>query len=126
MKNIERELHIEASPEIVYEVLSTPEHLTKWWPDEASVAAPGVEGSISFGDLTQPFTVTEAVPPHRFSFTWAEGSQVTFTLTPSGTGTLVRFVESGFPDEASRTSHVDGWNHFLPRLVEYAPSPVHA
>ena len=29
--SIERELHIEASPEVVFEVLSSPEHIRDWW-----------------------------------------------------------------------------------------------
>ncbi|WP_354234128.1 SRPBCC family protein [Arthrobacter sp. UYEF3] len=33
--SIERVVHIEATPEVVYEVSSTPEHLREWWPDEA-------------------------------------------------------------------------------------------
>ena len=32
---LEREIHIEASPDTVFEVISSPEHLTQWWPDEA-------------------------------------------------------------------------------------------
>ena len=33
--SIEREIHVEASPEVVFEVISSPEHLSEWWPDEA-------------------------------------------------------------------------------------------
>ncbi|WP_439680644.1 SRPBCC family protein [Embleya sp. MST-111070] len=36
---IEREIHIDASPEVVFDVVSSPEHLREWWPDEAKVAA---------------------------------------------------------------------------------------
>ena len=32
---IERELHIDASPEVVFDVVSNPEHVRQWWPDEA-------------------------------------------------------------------------------------------
>jgi len=35
--SIQRELHIEAAPEVVYQVISTPEHLRRWWPDEADI-----------------------------------------------------------------------------------------
>ena len=35
--SIEREIHIDATPEVVYEVISTPEHLREWWPDEAEL-----------------------------------------------------------------------------------------
>ncbi|GLZ80917.1 activator of HSP90 ATPase [Actinorhabdospora filicis] len=129
MTTIERELHIEASPEIVYEVLTSPEHLVKWWPDEAKVSlAPGEPGTIAFlpDYPSVPLTVDEAIPVSRFAFTWAEDLQVTFTLTPSGTGTLVRFVESGHADAAGHAENVRGWDHFLPRLVEYVPTTVAA
>jgi uncharacterized protein YndB with AHSA1/START domain len=142
--SIEREIHIEAAPEVVYEVISRPEHLREWWPDEADlVPVPGATGVISFGDRSTPdakveqLTVVEADPPRRFSFRWvydegetatpANSLLVTFELVRSGTGTLLRFTESGFREkgweaavlEATYRDHVTGWDHFLPRLVSY-------
>ena len=42
---IEREIHVQASPEVAFAVVSQPEHLREWWPDDASgeavVGAPG-------------------------------------------------------------------------------------
>ena len=44
---IEREIHIEATPAVVYEVISSPEHLQEWWPDEVELdAVPGGTGVI--------------------------------------------------------------------------------
>src|SRR5262245_28087968 len=75
--SIEREIHIDATPEVVYEVVSTPEHLAQWWPDEAELeAVPGGTGVLTFGDPSSPdahvaeLTVVEAAPPRRFSFRW--------------------------------------------------------
>ena len=46
--SIEREIHIDASPEVVFEVISQPEHVREWWPDEATFeAAPGPTASSS-------------------------------------------------------------------------------
>jgi uncharacterized protein YndB with AHSA1/START domain len=135
-RSIARELKIDASPEVVYEVISTPEHLREWWPDEANVVAtPGAVGSITFGpDGVVPLTVVEADPPRRFSFRWAHPADeaasaansvlATFDLVPDGDGTLLKFVETGF-DEAARSDdefkdHTTGWDHFLPRLTPYA------
>lgn len=142
--SIERELYIEATPEVVYEVISRPEHLREWWPDEVELKpAPGATGVIWFGDRTTPeakvapLTVIEADPPRRFSFRWVydEGEAavptnsllVTFELVPSGGGTLVRFAEAGFREkgweaavlEEAYREHVTGWDYFLPRLVAY-------
>jgi uncharacterized protein YndB with AHSA1/START domain len=139
---IEREIHIEASPEVVYRVVSTPEHLREWWPEEAELeAVPGGTGVITFvrpeGTKVEPLTVVEADPPRRFSFLWVsdEGMAaapdnsllVTFDLVPSGSGTLLRFSEEGFREkgweaavlEEQYREHVIGWDHFLPRLVAY-------
>jgi len=138
--SIERELHVEATPEVVYEVISRPEHLREWWPDEAELdPVPGSSGVISFGGTKAVhLTVTEADPPRRFAFRWtydegvvasADNSLlVTFQLIPSGTGTLLRFTETGFRTkgweaaeaEQRYTEHAKGWDHFLPRLAAYA------
>ncbi len=143
--SIEREIHIEATPEVVYEVITTPEHLRQWWPDEVELKpVPGATGSVSFGTSASPdvkvapLTVVEADPPRRFSFRWAyaEGQAarvgnsllVTFDLEPSGAGTLVRFTEAGYREngwqaavlEEMYQDHVRGWDYFLPRLAGYA------
>jgi uncharacterized protein YndB with AHSA1/START domain len=142
--SIEREIHVEARPEVVYEVISTPEHLRKWWPDEAELEPlPGATGVISFGDRSTPnahvvpLTVVAVDPPRRFSFRWvddeggvatpANSLLVTFELVPSGAGTLLRFTETGFREqgweaavlEEQYRDHVAGWDYFLPRLVTY-------
>jgi uncharacterized protein YndB with AHSA1/START domain len=142
--SIERELRIDATPEVVYEVISSPEHLREWWPDGAELdPVPGATGAITFGDPTTPdamivpLTVLEADPPRRFAFRWAYDEDpatetnsflVTFDLVPSGDGTLLRFKETGFRErgweaavlEEAYLDHVRGWDLFLPRLVTYA------
>lgn len=142
---IEREIQIEASPATVFEVITRPEHLKEWWPDDAVVdPTPGATGELVFGDRSSPdakvpkLTVVEAVPPKSFSFRWThpEGEEaragnsllVTFELTASDGGTLLRMTESGFREmgwdvavlEQQYQDHVQGWDHFLPRLVDYA------
>jgi uncharacterized protein YndB with AHSA1/START domain len=142
--SIEREIHVDATPDVVYRVISTPEHLREWWPDDAELEpVPGGAGVITFGDpetpdaIVAPLTVVEADPPRRFSFRWvyddgqtpAAGNSllVTFDLVPSGAGTLVRFTEEGFRErgweaailEEAYREHATGWDYFLPRLVTY-------
>ena len=136
---IEREMFVEATPEIVYEVVSRPEHLRQWWPDEAAYEPQaGANGSISFGDTVVGFAVVEARPPSTFSFRWTqpvgepavEGNSlvVTFELTPSGRGTLLTMTERGFREmgwevavlEQQHREHGEGWDFFLGRLVDYA------
>jgi uncharacterized protein YndB with AHSA1/START domain len=140
---IEREIHVDASPEIVFEVVSRPEHLKEWWPDEADIEPEvGASGHIVFhnadrADTVEPITVVEVTPPTRFAFRWvySEGDVVgpgtsllvTFDLEPSGEGTRVRMTETGFRErgweaavlEAQYNDHVTGWDYFVPRLGAY-------
>ncbi|MFF1408028.1 SRPBCC family protein [Streptomyces sp. NPDC058294] len=54
--SISREISIEATPEVVYDVISRPEHLREWWPDEAELATstPGSTGTVRFGHGRRP------------------------------------------------------------------------
>jgi uncharacterized protein YndB with AHSA1/START domain len=147
--SIEREIRIDATPEVVYEVISAPEHLREWWPDEAELEpVVGGTGVITFGDPSSPdaksetLTVVEADPPRRFAFRWIQGEDqpatsadsllVTFDLIPSDGGTLLRFTETGFREkgweaavlEEQYLDHAAGWDHFLPRLIAYVDKRV--
>jgi len=143
--SIERELYVDAPPEVVFEVISRPEHLREWWPDEATLdPVPGGVGELAWrGDEPEsltvvPMTVLQVDAPRLFSFRWgydaavapdpANSLLVVFELTPSGAGTTVRLTETGFREqgweiallEATYQDHVEGWGLFLPRLREYA------
>jgi uncharacterized protein YndB with AHSA1/START domain len=145
---IERELYVEASPEVVFEVVSRPEHVKRWWSDDARYEpVPGSVGEIVFADrdtgsletgAVERFTVVDVQPPRRFSFRWihsggepaAEGNSllVTFELTPSGNGTRLRMTETGYREmgwevavlEQTYRDHVGGWDAILPQLAGYA------
>lgn len=140
---IERELFIEATPEIVFDVVSRPEHVKEWWPDDARYdLEPESPGEIVFGDPAAgggvvQFSVVEAIPPRTFSFRWihpagetpAVGNSllVTFELTPRDGGTQLRMTETGFRElgwEDAKLAHEfqehnTGWDHFLPRIAPY-------
>lgn len=142
---IEREIEIDASPATVFEVITSPEHLTQWWPDEAVIEpTPGAVGELVFGDRSSGdaqiprITVVEAEPPQLFSFRWvypdgedandANSLLVTFELSASDGGTQLRMTETGFRQkgwevavlEQQYREHWEGWDHFLPRLAAYA------
>ena len=145
---IDRELHIEAEPDVVFEVISRPEHLREWWPDDARLdEGSGAQGELIWnGDqgssVTVPIKVVRVEPPHLFQFRWAyeagtEPSEsnsflVTFELEPSSGGTRLRFSETGFREqgwqvaqlEAAYHEHAEGWDLFLPRLKAYVPRVV--
>jgi uncharacterized protein YndB with AHSA1/START domain len=142
--SIEREIHVDAAPEIVFEVITSPEHIRAWWNGaETDVRAePGAVAEIAWGRHTpephvETLTVVEADPPRLFSFRWVYGGAgeatsansllVTFELTPSGSGTQIRLTETGFREkgweaavlEAAYADHVNGWDLFVPSLGDY-------
>jgi uncharacterized protein YndB with AHSA1/START domain len=142
--SIERELHIDASPEVVFEVLSRPEHIRDWWSAETDVEpVVGTASRFTWRDEdagreeSTPFTVVEVDPPRRFAFRWAYEGEVaavgnsllvSFDLVASGDGTTVRFSETGYRErgweaavlEAQYNDHRQGWDFYLPRLVAAA------
>jgi uncharacterized protein YndB with AHSA1/START domain len=149
--SIEREIHIEASPSIVFEVVSSPQHIREWWNGAETDLSPtpGAVAEIAWGRGTtdshvEALTVVEADPPCLFSFRWVyEGAAaatssnsllVTFALEPSGAGTLVRITESGFREkgweaavlEAAYADHANGWDTFVPSLGDYVTRLVSA
>lgn len=145
---IEREIHIDATPEVVYEVITTPEHIAQWWGFEmAFPAVPGGTGRLTRsrddgGTLVVPVDVVEADAPRRFVFRWVhpEGERatpensflVTFDLVPAAGGTLLRLTEAGFREvgweaaklEARYRDHSAGWDRHLPNLATYAAGLV--
>ena len=133
--SIERELFIEADPEVVFAVISQPDHVKEWFPDDAEYPVePGGTGHLTFRNDTGDTVAVEALTivaveyPTKFAFTWAEGLLVTFTLERVSGGTLLRFAETGFRelgwDDAKVADryhdHLGGWNQILPRLAPYA------
>jgi uncharacterized protein YndB with AHSA1/START domain len=124
---IDREVEIDAPPELVFSFLTDAEKMVQWMGSEVELdPRPGGiyrvfvrEGTIARG------TVLEVDPPNtfRFSFGW-EGSPgglapgastVEITLVPSGQGTRVRLRHFGLPDGAEG-EHDEGWAHYLGRL----------
>jgi uncharacterized protein YndB with AHSA1/START domain len=113
---IERDLLIEAPPEVVWEVITEPEHVSQWFSDAEFEARPGAGGRISTFDIR----IEVVEPPRRFSFSW-EALLVEFTLTAEDGGTRLRLVESGFEGRGGyRAEHEGGWTKFLGQLREYA------
>ena len=111
---IEREIYVEASPEVVFEVVSSPEHVQQWWPDEAHYEpVPGSNGDIVFGgagDAAGPWCSSPSSRRSRRGRSRSAGRirsasrpaagnslLVTFDLTPSGGGTLLKMTETRLP-----------------------------
>ncbi len=150
-ERIEREVLIEASPEVVWSVITEPEHISRWFSDEAEVQGrPGADGTLKWipggrggrkdVDLLVPIRVVEAEPFSRFSFRWAhpEGAEpdesnsalVEFRLSEEAEATRLRVTESGIGvvahDVQARTryraEHEHGWEKHLGEMADYVAS----
>jgi uncharacterized protein YndB with AHSA1/START domain len=142
--SIQRQLYVEASPEVVFEVVSSPEHISQWWSDSADLEpVPGASGEIVFGKKGAPgshvahVTVVEVDAPRLFSFRWvypdgetpSAGNSllVTFALVPTAGGTTIHLTEDGFREkgweaaelEAAYADHVGGWDSCVTSLTKY-------
>jgi uncharacterized protein YndB with AHSA1/START domain len=150
--SIEREILIEASPEVVWGVITEPEQISRWFSDAADVEGragadgtltwrPGGRGGPKDHDATVPIRVVEAEPFRRFSFRWnhPEGAApdetnsalVEFSLFEEAGGTRLRVVESGIDavtsdeDEARyRADHEHGWEKHLGEMLDYVGSKL--
>jgi len=141
---IEREILIDAPPEVVWGVVTDPEHVAGWFSDSAEIELrPGGRAILTWEEHGRvPGRVESVEPPRFFSFRWISGSGtelrednttlVEFTLSAEGDGTRLRVVETGFrdlagpDDEKAKTvdGHRDGWVRELDDLRAYVRQRV--
>ena len=130
-KAIEKVMTIAARPETVFRLLTDPNEYVRWKGKIAQLEArPGGRFHVDFQndkDVVDGHFV-EVIPSRRVVFTWGwqgspavppGSSTVEIDLEPDGEGTRLRLVHRGLP-EASLASHTEGWDYFLPRLVNVA------
>jgi uncharacterized protein YndB with AHSA1/START domain len=139
-RSIEKSVHIEAPVELVWRMVTEPDQVVRWFPDEVDLQpTPGYEGSMTFrpeagGTVHVPIRVESVDAPHRFTYRWnhaagtvadaANSMLVEFTLIPEDGGTRLRVVETGHDglgwpqdqQDAYVNDHNDGWSHHLGRL----------
>ena len=129
---VERE--VDATPEEVWESLTTSEGLRRWFPLDAKVS-PEVGGSVwlSWGPGSEgeaPIHIWE--PGKRFGWTESYGTDedgtpirvaVDFYIETRDGSTVVRLVQSGFSSSSDRDEMYDalrdGWTYFLFNLAYY-------
>jgi uncharacterized protein YndB with AHSA1/START domain len=89
-------------PEKVWEALTTPEGMGRWWQAELDIE-PHVDGCLKMYfrqfDHRMVGVITDFDPPRRFGFTWTESaagkdSYVLFELTPDPLGTHLRLIHA--------------------------------
>jgi uncharacterized protein YndB with AHSA1/START domain len=127
--SISFEFDLPHAPEKVWRALTDPELLTEWL---LPVVELELEPGAAFMFKTQPYPGWDGVVNCRFreiemhrklSYTWDVPfleTVVTFTLTPTASGTRLSLVQSGFkPDQKRELGGARyGWNMMGERLAE--------
>ena len=138
--SIVRETVVAATTERVWQVLTRPEYLPRWFGAEKAEVdlRPGGALVMVWAEHGTGYARIERVDePTLFSFRWAiepgaqptpgEETLVEFTLAPEGDGTRLRVVESGFStlnrpaekQEWHRERNVDGWRQVLEAVAAH-------
>ena len=140
---IETNVLIDAPRERVWQLITSPEHVGRWFGDAGAEIdlRPGGEMAFTWERHGTVRGRVEAVePPRRFAWRWLTAVGATdeprpgnstlteFTLDDEDGATRVTVVETGFDalegDPAERTaalrSHTEGWVAELGELVAYA------
>jgi uncharacterized protein YndB with AHSA1/START domain len=126
--DVTQSVEVDAPRERVWQLLTDPGELPKWWPDAAQLE-PRVGGEVvlNFGPGDVSGEVTQWEPPSALGFTWEASNMpgvrlhVAFTVDDlGGERSRVNVVHTGFAEAPAevRESAVGGWAHFLPRLAE--------
>src|SRR5215471_3960444 len=111
------EVRINASPRVVFTLLTDPAHMRTWLAEsvEADAQSGGLFRISGPVGVAIEGTYLEVIPNRKVVFTWGgvEGlkpgqSTVEFLLEPDRGGTLVRLRHSGLPRPAIE-SHRRGW-----------------
>lgn len=144
-RTVRSEVELDIPPALAYELLSSPQHLTRWWCEAAELdARVGGSGVLTLRSratnraISVELNVIEASPARRLSVHWGPPAgqparpdnsvRLTFDLVPTDGATRVIVTEDGMNklgwnvdaiEEYCRTHH-DGWSHHLSSLKSYA------
>jgi uncharacterized protein YndB with AHSA1/START domain len=118
-------------PDGLWQLWTTPEGLTRWWPQKAEIdpAARSLHFSWPRMGWHLRGRVLAWEPSRRLVFTWRwdhepELPERTVTVElmalAGGDGTVLTLEHGTYGDgaieAADRQSHIEGWDHFLGRL----------
>jgi uncharacterized protein YndB with AHSA1/START domain len=134
---VERTIWIGAPRERVWQAITTPEQIMRWWGDHWEISALEVGGIVKFGDPNDlsnlmSATIDTLEPPHRFTILWPPQEQyhgismsTIYLLTEENGGKRVTVRETGFealPDDVRQKrfdSTSQGYQTVLAGLKDY-------
>jgi uncharacterized protein YndB with AHSA1/START domain len=133
---IERTVEVPHPPAVVWAALTTAEGLASWFGQEATIdLRPGGAARMRWENgSTVDMRVERVEEPRVFGYTWQihglpeddpRRTYVEFILEPSGEGTRLTVVETGFaqlPDDAHGSAYdgnTKGWASELDELLRH-------
>lgn len=131
MADIVKEFTVETSPQRVWDALTSPDKIARWWTDDLSVT-PEIGSLAEFrfrqGTVVIQFEVAQLVRDEKVRWItrqgpstghWA-GTSVTWQLEPVHNGTRVVFKHERFIQADERFEITSAWwEHFLVSLKSY-------
>jgi uncharacterized protein YndB with AHSA1/START domain len=126
----QKTLRVEASPDALFDALTTASGLTAWWTRAAGSGETGGELRFSMSapepllihvdEATRPTSVRWTVVECSFEPDWV-GTRPTFTITPVEGGTSrLEFRHHGLTDELECIDMCTrGWDHYMTSLRDY-------
>lgn len=108
---VEWRLHLQSSPEDVFELLSTDEGRARFWAESAEER----DGAVRFRFINGVRTTSRILvrdPPHRIEFDYFD-SRATFVLAPDGAGGTDLTLTNTGVDERDYLEVLPGWLNVL-------------
>ena len=125
---LEVSVHIEATPDTVFQYFTDPTKYVQWMGTTARITStPGGEYRVRMRDGVETSgEFVEIDPPKRVVFTWGwehdvavppGSTRVEVTLEPDGTGTRVVLRHHDLPSTEQIEHHRQGWELYLNQLA---------
>jgi uncharacterized protein YndB with AHSA1/START domain len=128
-RTLEKELFIKASPQRVFQALTTKEDLERWFLVKAEVDL-RLGGEIRFAWTPDAFEVGKILllePPYRLSYSWEtfgpSPTTIAFELTAENDGTRLHLTHTGIGEGEDWDNYYNsvngGWNAHLKDLTDW-------
>lgn len=137
---VSKNIIINAPPEVVFEAITDPQQLIRWFPDQA-ILEPKVGGKMKFTyyknsergkdcgrerDKFHEGTVTEFIPNKKIFYTWENSDEPDFPRTVvtwelekvENNKTSLKLVHTGFNADEKAKKYNEGWS-YLNELVKF-------
>jgi uncharacterized protein YndB with AHSA1/START domain len=133
-RTLEKEVFIKASPKRVFQALTDPAELERWFVQKAQVDL-RLGGAIRLEwapDAVELGTILVLEPPHRLSYSWQalepSPTTITFELTAENDGTRLRLTHTGIGEGEDWDSYYSsvsiGWSAHLNHLASWLETGI--